>query len=209
MILTSPRAIEALRHLEDSVGGRDGLIDTLVLAKLDDRQQHFLRMLADPARATDSLATLCRDAALKPNDLIEMYRSASFAKANALAIGRAATAIPAIVDDLADKSVDRVVMCRACRGTLVDSAGGRCPACAGKGTMVLDSDLARQHTLLDMLGLGRKAAGGATIINTNAQINQTSVGSLFSSFVKATDRAAYAVDTPPTDVVEGELGTEG
>jgi hypothetical protein len=205
-ISTSPRAVEALRHLEDSIGGRDALIDTLVLAKLDDRQQHFLRMLVDPARSADTLAKICKDAGMKPNALIEMYRTASFAKANAIGIGLAADAIPTVVRDLAAKSVDRQIDCPKCRGQKVNAKGDPCYDCAGHGTILVESDLSRQHTLLDMLGLGRKSSGGVLINNTNAQSMNVGVGSLFSTFVRATDKAAYDVSAPIIDATEEPSG---
>lgn len=181
---------------------------TLAFAQLDPKQQHFVRLLSDPARSGDSLAVICRAAGFKASELIEVFRKASFAKAQAIAIGRAADAIPGVVDDLASKAVDREGRCPACNGR-GDSRlpGAPCATCSGSGRAMIDSDHDRQKTLLDMLGLGKKQAPGTKIINTNAQIN-AGVGQMFSTFVKATDTDAYDVDSPVLDaeVADGREG---
>jgi hypothetical protein len=193
------------------VGGRDGLTEALAAAELNPKQEHLLRLLEDPARAGDSLQVLCKAAGIRANELLELYRKASFARAHAVAIGRAADAIPAVVNDLAAKSVDREVDCKLCRGTGdigTEDNEKRCPECGGSGKTVIESDLSRQKTLLDMLGLGKKAASGTKIINTNAQLNAGGAGSLFSSFVRSTDADAYDTGSAPIDAeitpAEGE-----
>src|SRR5687767_8697652 len=72
----------SLDRFEDSIGGRENLIDTLALANLDKKQEHFLRLLCDPARQRDSLVTIARDCGLLPVHVLDMFRHASFAKAN-------------------------------------------------------------------------------------------------------------------------------
>lgn len=205
-MLLLPRATEALRTFETSIGGRDKLADRLILADLDDKQKFFLRLLMDPNRSQDSLARLCRDAGLNPVDLLDLHRKASFAVAQTIATNIAAEAIPGITADLAAKSADRFIECATCRGKKTVKAGPQtaridieCPACAGHGTTWVPSDLDRQKTLLDMLGLGHKAGGGLSITQNNTQVNGSAVGALFSTFVKATDKAAYDVDAAAID----------
>ena len=208
-MLMLPRATEALRTFEASLGGRDKLADRLLLADLDDKQKFFLGLLMDPNRAKDSLARLCRDAGLNPVDLLDLHRKASFAVAQTVATNIAAEAIPAITADLASKSADRYIECSTCRGKTTVKTGPQtarvdieCPACAGTGQVFVPSDLDRQKTLLDMLGLGHKAGGGLSITQNNTQVAGSAVGALFSTFVKATDKAAYDVDAT---TIEGEV----
>jgi hypothetical protein len=175
------------------------LIDTIALANLDKKQEHFLRLLCDPARAGQSLVTIARDCGLLPTHVLELYRNAAFAKAHALAMGQLAEALPAIARDIADKSVDAKVECPRCFGEKYESEGVTCSQCAGKGLVFRASDLDRQKIALETTGVLKKGPG--VNVNVNQQVAVAQPGTFFSKYVKASDETAYDV----TDMAEAEV----
>lgn len=182
----------ALDRFEKSVGGRENVIDTLSLATLDKKQEHFLRLLCDPHRAKDSLVTIARDAGLLPSHIIELFRNASTAKAFALGMGQLSEAIPAIIKDVTDKSVDAKVECPTCFGTKYFPENVQCPRCGGVGEVFRASDLDRQKIALESIGITKK--GGGVNVNVNQQVGVVSPNTFFSKYVKSSDEAAYDVD---------------
>jgi hypothetical protein len=193
-----------LDRFEDSIGGRENLIDTLALSNLDKKQEHFLRLLCDPARQRDSLVTIARDCGILPVHILEVFRSASFSKANALAMGQLTEALPAVVKDIADKSVDAKVECPTCFGDGNISEGVQCPQCNGRGEVFRPSDLDRQKLVLDATGIVKKGPGVA--VNVQQNVGVVSPNSFFSKYVKASDEAAYDVTdmTLDAEVVDGK-----
>lgn len=189
--MTSDRNKAALDRFETSIGGRESLIDTLSLSNLDKKQEHLLRLLSDPARGRDTLATIARDAGMVPTAVLEMFRTASFAKAHALAMGQLSEAIPAIVKDITDKSIDAKVECPMCFGEGETVPGISCPSCNGRGEVFRGSDLDRQKLALDAAGIVKKGPGVAVQVNQNVGISTP--GAFFSKYVKASDTAAYDV----------------
>ena len=193
----------ALEALEYSVGGREAVIDTIELGALDKKQQHFLDLLSDPKRKRDTISTIARDAGLTAVQVLELFRSASFAKANALAMAKMAEAAPAIVDDIASKSVDAKIECPTCFGTKTIADSVPCPHCFGKGEIMRPSDLDRQKIILESTGISKKQGG--VNVNVNTQVGVVSPGSFFSNYVKSSDKAAYdveAVDITPEEPKE-------
>lgn len=191
----------ALEQFEASVGGRDVLVETLELAQLDKKQEHLLNLLLDPARKTDTINTIARDAGLKPGAVIDLFRSAAFSKAHALAMAKMADALPAVIEDIAAKSVDAKVECPTCFGERKVS-GVDCPTCFGKGQIMRFSDLDRQKIMLEGAGIMKK--GGGVNVNVNQQVAVTQPDSFFSSFVKGSDADAYAIEAEFTPVDKDE-----
>lgn len=191
-----PKNKGALENIEEAAGGREALIDNLLLTTLDKKQQHFLNILADPARAKDSISTIARDSGLKPLEIIDLFRSSAFAAAHAVAMGKLATALPSVVDDLTAKSIDSRIECPQCLGEKNLTDGVQCPMCWGKGEIFRASDLDRQKIVLESTGVTKKGAGMAIQVNQNVGVVGSSA--LFSKYVKASDDAAY-------DVVEGQV----
>ena len=69
----------ALDNFEAAVGSRADLVDLLTLSNLSEKEKHFVNLLCDPARERDKVATIARDAGLLPSQIIDLFRSASFA----------------------------------------------------------------------------------------------------------------------------------
>lgn len=201
VFLDSRKTRSALASFEDAIGGRDVLIETLGMAQLDKKQEHFLRILCDPARAQDSLATVCKDCNVLPSQVIDLFRTASFAKAHAIGMGVISEAVPAIMQDIADKSVDKVVICPACRGEALML--GACSRCNGTGEVLRESDIDRQKIALEVTGLTKK--GGGVNVQVNQQVNNVGASSFFSKYVRSSDEAAYDVTVP---TVDGEVNDQ-
>lgn len=189
----------ALEQFEAQVGGREVLVETLELAQLDKKQEHLLNLLLDPRRQKDTINTIARDAGMKPAAVIELFRSASFAKAHALAMNHMATALPAVVEDITSKAIDAKIECPTCFGAKQIS-NVDCPTCYGKGQIMRYSDLDRQKILLESAGITKK--GGGVSVSVNQQVAVTNPGSFFSNFVKGSDQTAYDIEAIDVDPVE-------
>ena len=196
------KAKASLDRFEDAIGGRENLIDTLALSNLDKKQEHFLRLLCDPNRQRDSLVTIARDCGLQPVAVLDLFRHASFAKANALAMGKLTEALPAVAADIAEKSVDSKVECPTCFGDMYIKEGIECPSCFGRGKVMRTSDLDRQKILMEVTGVLKKGPGVA--VNVQQNNIQAPQANMFSSYVKKTDDAAYDV----SDIVDAETVKE-
>jgi hypothetical protein len=192
-VLTPPKKIKsALEQFEKQVGGRLSMIDSIGLAQLDKKQQHFLDLMVDPKRAKHPIDKIAREAGLNPLQVIDLFRQAAFARANAIAMGRMAEALPAVIDDITDKSVDSKVECPSCFGKK-QLAGADCPQCYGKGEVLRPSDWDRQKTILEATGVTKKGNTGVNVsVNTNVGI--MTPGNFFSNYVKASDKAANDID---------------
>lgn len=194
----------ALEQFEYATGGREQLIDTLGLATLDKKQQHFLDLLTDPKRAKHSISTIAYDAGLTALQVLDLFRNASFARAQAIAMGKMADSIPAVVEDLTAKSVDAKVECPTCFGAKEVAAGVQCPQCFGKGEVMRFSDIDRQKIVLEATGVTKKNTG--VNVQVNNQVNTVTPGNFFSSYVRASDKAAY--DVIDAEVDNGETPSE-
>ena len=186
----------ALDNVEHHVGGREAVIDIIGSAKLDKREEHFLRLMCDPSRANDSLVTICRDAGLHPTHVIDMLRDGAKAQGTALGLIFMSQALPDIAADLVDKSVDAKVECHNCFGEGFTDQDVKCTVCYGRGEIFRPSDIDRQKMIADYTGLAPKKTG----INLNMQQNVgvAPSGTMFSKYVKMSDEAAYdVIDVTP------------
>lgn len=190
----------AFDNFEQAIGGRDIFAESLAFAQLEGKQELFLRLLCDPARQKDNLATIARDAGLLPSAVLELFRTASAARASITAMGHLYERIPAIMQDLTSKAVDSTIVCPDCQG--VDNnpdSPESCMTCRGKGTILRASDYDRQKTSLEIAGLIKKGGG----VNVNVQQNNVSgqPGAFFSRWTKTSDAAAYEVDAVDAKIV--------
>ena len=161
------------------------------LAALDKRQQYFLDLLTDPSRKHSSISTIAKAAKVTPSQVIDLYRNASFAQAHAIASSCLQTALPAVVQDIAEKSVDAKIECPTCFGS-GQSGGTPCLNCDGRGEIFRASDLDRQKLVLEATGVVKRGQPGLNV-NVNQQVGIVQPGSFFSKWVKNSDQAAYDV----------------
>ncbi len=189
----------ALEQFEYASGGRESLADTLGLATLDKKQRHFLDLLTDPKRKRDTISTIARDSGLTALQVLDLFRTASFARAQAIAMGRMADSIPDVINDLTAKSVDAKVECPTCFGAK-QLSNMDCPECLGKGQIFRPSDIDRQKIVFEAVGITKKNTG--VNVQVNNQVNTISPGSFFSNYVRASDKAAY--DISEAEILESD-----
>ncbi len=194
---------------EGTIGGREQLCEVLSLATLDLRQQHFLRLLEDPANADVSLAQVIKNSGMTPSAVIELFNAASHVINNSLVAGQIKNALPSIVQDMAQKSVDAWVECPECGGTgegySIDPEDSEqpCMRCRGKKVIFRPSNLDTQKVLLEAGGITKKGGG----VNVNVQQNNMNTSmptNSFSKSMKSTDNLAYE----SAEVIEGEVKNE-
>lgn len=202
--LSPYRTKKALDKFEESVGGREAIIDALELATLGKKEEHFLRLLYDNARHNDSLAKIAKDSGLNAIAVLELFRTAAFAKAHAIVAGQLSDALPAVVSDIIAKSIDYQVICPSCGGNgtieMDDDKLRTCLDCNGNGKLFKESDLDRQKIVLETTGVLKKGPGVAVQVNT--QVNNTQPSSMFSKYVKSSDDTAYDVGSLEGEVVK-------
>ena len=208
-IVPYKRKMTALERVEESIGGRQQMIDTLSSATLDKRQQHFVNLLSDPKRERDTINTIARDAGMKVSQVMDMYRAAAFAGTMVEALTQISNSLPEVVKDITAKAVDSKIECPRCFGSQYEAEGVMCMQCNGKGQIFRESDLDRQKIVLESAGIIKKNAGVNVQVNQNQQIGIMQPGSFFSRFVKDSDQAAYDIgDVIEAETVEGSENVE-
>jgi hypothetical protein len=191
-----------LAKFEQEAGGREELVNILLFAKLDPRQLHFVRVMAQNDAAHMSFAQLCLEANVSPHEMINLYRDTCFQRGQAVAISKTAAAIGGVVDDIIKKAKDRLAPCPRCKGTGNgppvgdDKTPVACRVCEGNGSIWLEAEPKAQERLLDILQLGKKGQGVMVAIKNEA----TAGNGGFSDFVKSSDRAARDVS-----IIDGEI----
>ena len=184
-----------LDGVEDRLGGRQNLIDNLSLCSLDKRGEHLVRLLSDPSRSHEGLSIIARDAGMSASSIMDLLKQASSIKNNTLSMLEVSEALPAVMQDLASKSIDAKVQCPECMGDKLIN-GTPCIRCNGRGEVFRASDLDRQKVVLEAAGILKKGTG--TAIQVNQINNSMSPSNFFSKYVRDSDAAAY-------DVVDAEI----
>ena len=190
----------ALAEFEEAVGGRERLAETIALAPGTARQRKILALLADPARACDSLARICADASVLANEVLLLFREGNFARAYAQAHQVIADRLPAVVEDVAEKAEDQVVPC-TCRLTAEGFTGEvdpKCTICAGKGVRFQKSSLQHQQLLLEAADMLKRGTGVNVQVQQNVGVAVD--GGFFERLIRATDDSALDLG-----VIEGEI----
>lgn len=213
------RVVRALRSVEEALGGRESLSDTLL--DLEDIDSHdpgiqkitlLARMLVDPKHQSKSLATLCSDVGLSVGKFLQLFHKAKGARALTVAISKLHDRLPEIADDIAKKSVTRKVRCWSCggMGKRRDDKGAitkePCPLCRGRGFDIEHSDVERQKLAAQITNLVQPAGSPKVQVNTQVNVEGQHPGIRTSAaFREATDRLLYPGKTQRADTVDAEL----
>jgi hypothetical protein len=197
--LSKHTAAEGLKQLEQAIGGREELRAALTMTRHDPAMDRLLDLLLDPARYADTLAHLCKDAGVKPIEVLDLFRQGSFATAHAIATHRLAEGLPKVVEATLSRAVDRKRECPACGAQ--PGKVEECPKCFGRGEIVQEADLERQKLIFESTNLLKKG-GGINITQQTQVVNN--VPRIMDRFVRETDSAAYDVKVD-RDVVDGEV----
>lgn len=190
----------SLSDFEESLGGREAIIDALQAAKLDFKQEQILRLLLDPSRRQHSLASICADAGVHGTELIEFFRESTFRAALADAHMRLMARVPEVVDDAVSKALDHNEDCTCTftrDGSRVDPLP-ECPRCSGRGFQRVRSSFDHQQMLLEASSLLKRGGGVNVSVQQNTGINLSSA--FFDKFVRSTDPAVAIEATviPPS-----------
>lgn len=180
--LSKPAVRLAVANLEAAIGGRPAMVEAFLAAPPDDDGYDLLLgLIADPRNDHKPLASLLEEAGFTPGDLLKLYRSATVAKAQVLAIHEVAAEVPHVTRDVMRRAQNHYRLCDDCHGTgeawepQKDAAGkptgdrikGPCKACDGAGQILVDASLDHQKLALDMAGLLQKA-GPSTLVQVDA-----------------------------------------
>lgn len=203
--LDPPKVLEkALASLEEALGGREAVTDSLALANLNGEETTVLHLLSDPANAKRSLAWICGGAGITIGKLLELFSKGDFAEAYVKAMRKVYRALPAVAEDVMARSLPKFLPCMPCMGEgriavkSKDAAGQEvvelklCGNCAGAGKREVEPDLERQKIALQMGGLLKQGAG-VVVNNTQNTNNAPTMVVLRTTpdFRTATDRLLY------------------
>ena len=168
-LVKAPKAMaQAISSFEKAVGGRDSLIAAMYAnPDLNDNQRYLIDLLSDPARAETPIGEICHSASVHIGDVLQLFKSGRFARAQVEAIDKLAEKLPAIAEDFASRAVEREATCSACNGTreTIDPDGKVtvCSFCRGTGLVTLVPTLERQRLALELGGLGPRKDKGAGV----------------------------------------------
>jgi hypothetical protein len=197
----------ASTRLEESIGGRDNLVEILSSQERDTKQDILFRLLVDPARKHDSLLKLCQDAGVTSTEIIAMLRDSVVSQSLARAQITLADKLDQITRDVAEKAADHVKPCKCAILSAVGEPDPECPECGGRGEIVREGSLKHAEMVMKATGLVEKGGG----VNVNVQQNNMVAGGggFLDKFVKATDDAAFDVMPEGAyDAEEAELAEE-
>lgn len=182
----SVEALAELNQLEELLGGRQAIIAALVTAPQSEALTWMVGLLADPARADQSLALICAEARILPTDLLEALILGKRARAKVYATHLATTNAGRIVNDIVVKAAPHEDRCYACKGTGKlpgiptpedkDPAAPVCDTCNGVGRLHYPAEEDARKLALDLAGLLSKAGGGVAISITQQQKTLNLVG---------------------------------
>ena len=175
----APAVSRALAALEQTFGGRDGLITLLACAPHDDRLDYVLNLLADPLAADRPLADCCALGNVSPGELLQHLKAGSVLYTQALSARHLPAHVPQAVEDVLTIAHVHEGVCDACLGVgtimIVPSRRRRsksraddavedgprtesCRDCAGTGVKTYPADPDARAIALELAGLLKAAS---------------------------------------------------
>lgn len=176
-----PRVQLALNQLENAIGGREALVESLTVVD-DPEVEYLLGLVADPRNDTKPLGELCDQGNITPEQLLKAYRKGRLARKQVEAIHLVTDGTPAVAADILKRAVRHERYCSRCHGTglVVDDKNLKqtCQTCDGSGQVKAEASLEHQKLALELAGLLVKGSG--TSVNVGVQVgeSQTRVASL-------------------------------
>jgi hypothetical protein len=202
MTTTAQRLREALDRFEEALGGRDSLVEALLLAPPDPDRDALMGLLADPQNDMRTLGTIAGDLDFSAGEVLALFRDGERAKAQILALHEVTSQAPAVARDVMRRAQNHYRLCSGCNGTgqtwfqaedkdgtpIGDPTKVAHRFCEGTGQILVDASLDHQKLALDMSGLISKSGPG-TVVNVDASSQQLLVGALpFAQLQKAVQR---------------------
>jgi hypothetical protein len=155
-----------------ALGGRQALLDTLVVADGTSEVHQIVNLLIDPRYGGWSLRRLCATAGLTIADLFTAYKKALLVRAHLQATKVITDNLVAVVDDVMQRSRPREIVCPACAGlttvtpeptrAVPNPAPQPCATCRATGRVIEQPDLDRQKVALELAQL-LQTRGGITV----------------------------------------------
>jgi hypothetical protein len=152
-----------------AIGGRQALLDTLVVADGTPEVHKIVDLLVDSRYGGWSLRRICAQAGLTIADLFVAYRKALIVRAHLQATRLVADHLVAVVDDVMKRAQPHEVPCADCGGlghvtpepTKAQPNPGPqpCETCRGGGRLLQLPDLDRQKVALELGQLLRERGG--------------------------------------------------
>lgn len=159
-----------------AIGGRQALLDALVVASGTPDVDKVTNLLIDPRYGGWSLRRICALAGLSVADLFRAYQKALVVKAHLQATRIVTEQLTHVVDDIMRRSQPHEETCEICGGTGTwtpeptkkepNPAPRPCVSCRGTGVVRLKPDLDRQKVALE-LGQLIQRQGGISIAQNN------------------------------------------
>lgn len=203
-----PKVREALANLEAALGGRDALVEVFTAAPETEDGALLLGLLADPRNDSRPLSALCEEIGLSAGSVLRLYRTASLAKAQVLAIHEVAQHTPAVVADVMRRAQNHYRICGECQGTgevwepikatdgkIVDYQKAPHRACDGSGQVLVDASPDHQKLALDLASLTPKA-GPSTLVQVDNSRTSTQVAVGVMPFAHLQKAVQKVLETP-------------
>lgn len=144
---------------------------------------------------------LCVAAGVKPSEILHFFRESLYARSFVDAHRRMAERLPEVAGDVAEKALNHVEECGACKVRGVVEEG--CPACGGTGQVYYRASFQHQTTVLEVMGMLKR--GGGVTVNQQQNVGVKLGESFFDGFVKATNAEVIRSEDRGHTAIEGEV----
>lgn len=195
----------ALDAFTVALGGRQAVLDALLVASGNPEVDRITTLLIDPSYGGMSLRRLCTLAGLTVADLFVAYRKALLAKAHLQATKVVSDQLVKVVDDVMRRSQPYELTCGACEGlgTITpepskkqpNPSPERCRACQGRGKVTMEPDLDRQKVALE-LGQLLQTRGGITVQQNSLHLPAGGAGGGGAGMLEQLQQAVHEVLYP-------------
>jgi hypothetical protein len=217
-----PSAAEALADIEKQVGGRQAIVQALVIAPPSKDVKYVLGLLCDPdiKRRGMSLTEICIEAKITPGHLLDLLERGTKLRARIIAGQIIARGTPAVAEDVMQKAAPYEDACPDCQGTgaitpdptpdTPNPGHAPCKKCAGQGKLRYEADPDCRKLALEMAGLTAKGGGINIGIQTNVQTTGGGgAGMAYEALTELMDRMVYgrkpALPAAQTEIIDATL----
>lgn len=187
----------AFSELENTVGGREKLIDLLQAAPETPDTARIIGAILDPTNDDRSLAGIAQDTGIALGKLSRIINETILIRAQLDSNIKVAEKLPAVVSNVMEKSVPHKVRCPTC-----DGLENSCKRCKGKGWIDKEPNREDQKIALELGGLLNKKGPLVNVNNVNQQNNVFASADMFKNFRDATDKVLYGPGSD--DIVDAE-----
>jgi hypothetical protein len=212
--------VQAVRETERLLGGREGLIAALSTADTVPEVANILWIIADSRNDKLSLATVCAQNHITPGELFRALKEAALVRGQVLGLVELSNKAQQVAKEVALAATEHTTTCPRCTGltTIVPeptlkgkpSAPIPCPACGGKGEVLVPASLDHQKLVFESIGILKKAGGvnvQTNILNPSAPSSGGMLGGSLEQLQQAVGELLFGRSAPPASSapVEGTV----